>query len=173
MTMQNNLDANRLKELETLLARETETYVLVAGSMRRKKELLVAGHYHDLPKLDQELAMLGQKSAYLEARRLALMESMGHTDTTLKQFIGHLDPCQAKPFMDARQKLLRVVNEVRDLNRNNRKLLNLSIQWVQDTVEVIAQAVSPETASYDAKGKRSANPDKSGLPVQSTVIRDA
>jgi flagellar biosynthesis/type III secretory pathway chaperone len=173
MNAETQINPSQLNALRDLLAQETETYALVADCMKQKKDLLVTGRYHDLPRVDQELIALGQKSTHLEAQRIDLMSSMGYSNITLNQFTGYLSPNQAKPFLDARQKLLRVVEEVRELNKHNRKLLNLSIQWVQDTVETIAKAVAPETASYNAQGKRGSSNDKPALPIQSTVIRDA
>jgi hypothetical protein len=61
------------------------------------------------------------------------------------------------------------------LNQDTSELLNLSIQWIRETVEVIANAITPEGSSYTAHGNKAQaqNPGATIAPVQSTIIRSA
>ncbi len=164
--------ADQLDQLRALLEKETETYSKVEDALKEKKTILVEGKYKDLPTLDQRLIALGQKSTHLETARLELMQTMGYENHTLASFIDRLHPTQIKPMLDARKNLLRVVGDVQTLNQQTKNLLDMSIQWVEDTVGVIADAVAPEQATYSAQGQRKSNAFEDNVP-SSTIVQDA
>jgi hypothetical protein len=64
---------------------------------------------------------------------------------------------------------------MRQLNQDVSELLALSIRWINDTVELIAAAITPEGSSYTAHGNKAhaTHPGASMAPVQSTIIRSA
>ncbi|MBY0402758.1 MAG: flagellar protein FlgN, partial [Cyanobacteria bacterium] len=125
--------------------------------MVRKKEAIVHGDIETLSRVDQELVRLYQQNSELEHQRLSLMIQMGYQHKTLNEFIGCLEGNHAQIFKESRIKLNRVLENVKDLNQQNQGLLQLSLKWIENSVETIARLLTPETVAYSSKG------DKHGL----------
>ncbi|MGE0199926.1 MAG: flagellar protein FlgN [Candidatus Melainabacteria bacterium] len=161
--------------LKALLRQETETYQQVADALSHKTSVLVNGDYHGLAGVDQELVRLGQKSIQLETQRMAAMTAMGYENHTLRQLIEVLPPDEKKPLQTLRENLLEKVFAVQTANQQHQSLLDLSIQWVGDTMDIIAKALTPEGASYTGTGKSvKGAPGQTPIQgLQSTISRDA
>lgn len=170
----------QLSELESVLARQTETYQLVAQAMGEKCRVLVEGDYQGLMAIDQNLGRLGQETLTLESQRLQLMESAGLKNATLGGLITQIRSQEVQTennypvarLEDARRQLNQVIQDVQALNVNNQKLLNLSLHWIEDTVKVITNAVRPEGASYNATGAKLKSKNPYTTMPQSTFVRD-
>lgn len=163
----------KIQELKALLEKETQTYQDMAKTMMDKKTLLIKGQYKQLGTVDQELASLGNQSVQIEARRMELMSDMGQEDKTLEELIKVMPPQQAQHFIPLRKRLIHVVRDVQDINKQNSRLLELSIKWIEDTVETIAKAVTPQAATYDAKGLQTRKKGSiNAMPTQSTIVKD-
>lgn len=165
----------QLSALLSLLENETRQMEATRDQLNIKRQILVAGKPKELVAIDRQLMALSKKATELAKEREALTRQMGCPQETLKSMIPRM-PAQFIPrFTTARDKLHRTAMDVRQLNRENRELLNLSLKWVQDTVEVIASALNPEGASYTPQGnKTTKQPAANNLkPGQSTIIHDA
>lgn len=162
----------KIQELKTLLEKETQTYQQMAKTMMDKKTLLIKGQYKNLGPIDQTLASLGNQSVQIEARRLNLMTDIGHQDKTLEELIKAMPSTHAQDFIPLRKQLIHVVRDVQEMNQQNNRLIELSIKWIEDTVDTIAKAVTPQGATYNAKGQQTVKKGNATLPVQSTVVRD-
>ena len=161
--------------LHGILEDEIRQYTAAADKMIRKNEMLAAGQPQGLGKLDRELLTLSQKAAQLEKDRRALMTRMGHDGQTLSDLIPTLPQQEIPRFTDCRERLISAIKTADSLNRDNRDLLTISLQWLQDTIEIIANAITPEAASYTAQGtKNTAQPaaNPATLP-QSTINHSA
>lgn len=141
-----------LDALKEILNEEIDFYTQIEEKMSRKKTVVIQGNVEELLRLDQEMIALGQRTAELEQRRIAVMIKMGRENQTLKDFIGGLDSTDMGPFKDARKRLCRVVESVRDLNNQNQTLLKMSLRWIESSVETIAKLLVPEGAAYTANG---------------------
>jgi len=166
-----NLQAQpTIESLEALLHQETTTYRQVVDVMQAKRDVLVSGDYHQLPLIDQQLVVLGQKSLALEHDRMGLMQQMTNSESSLQQLILQLPMGdERKRLQEVRFQLMAVVEQIRLLNQDHRRLLNQSIKWVSETLRVVNTANVPEPASYQAKGIK----PNASKPVQSTVVLDA
>ena len=142
----------KLTELKGILSQEIQSYEALEKMMTHKKALLIAGKAEELSRLDQDLLRITQKVTELEQKRMTLLVQMGHQNQTLHEFIRTLDIQDSRNFMEARQRLVRVVDNVKTLNETNRTLLDLSLKWIESSVEVIASLLVPEGASYTQKG---------------------
>ena len=100
---------------------------------------------------------------------------MGHPDKTLTQLIAGMPKQDASRLLPLRDNLKRVLGDIQEENKQTKSLLDLSIRWVAQTVEVIAEALTPEGASYNRRGGRSKSSEDSANPINihSTVIHDA
>lgn len=174
-------DNPELNRLHNILEEEIHCYETAASRMADKKDCLLSGNTEQLMNVDKELLNLSQKATQLEKTRLGVIQEMGYGEVTLEKLINKIDPLQARIFHQTRQRLLRAVTDVDRLNKNNRDLLDLSLKWVEESVELIANLLTPEGASYDASGAKTKKPGSKpnatrptpSSPIQSTVIRDA
>lgn len=165
----------QLSELLRLLESETRQMEAARDQLNIKRQILVEGKPKELVAIDRQLLALSKKANELAREREALTLQLGCPQETLKSMIPRM-PAQFIPrFRLVRDQLQRAAMDVEQLNRENRELLNLSLKWVQDTVEVIANALNPEGASYTPQGGKKT---KQGVPndmapTQSTVIHTA
>jgi malonyl CoA-acyl carrier protein transacylase len=169
---------NSPEQLTTLLhLLESETRQLEAAreQLNLKRQILVSGQPQGLVAIDRELLALSKKANELSRERETLTQQMGWGQQTLKSRIPTM-PAQFAPlFIHARDRLRRTAMDVQRLNQENQDLLNLSLKWVQDTVEVIASALNPEGASYTAQGSKKSKQiiTHDQTAGQSTVIHSA
>lgn len=193
MTVSQHMSASRaplaeadVSGIEALLKQQTETYRQVVAVMQEKRDAIIACDHQKLTQADQTLVTLGHRSLQLEKERLDRLAEMGLPESTLSQLLSVVraqnaqtgKPLPVEPLTLARQQLNQVIEDVKRQNDQNRRLLDLSIQWIEKTVEVIARAIAPEGAAYNQQGnsynaisrKKVKNPYAS-LP-QSTVVRD-
>jgi hypothetical protein len=171
----NTANRQQLLTLLNLLEEETRQYEAVSAKLREKQDILVANTPKKLPRLDQELTAIGHKARQLEQQRQGLMGDMGYPNHTLSQLIGEMDPQTAATFIPCRDRLRHAAHEAKRLNQDTRDLLELSMQWIQDTVELIANALTPEASSYNAQGNKAGtrNSTAQTTPVQSTINHSA
>lgn len=166
---------HQLLALLNLLEEETRQYEAITSKLQEKQAILIANQPKKLHRIDQELTAISQKAKHLEKQRLGLIQDLGYPKHTLSQFIGQLEPETASTFIPCQARLIRAAEDVRRMNQDTRDLLQLSLQWIQDTVELIASVVTPEAASYTAQGGKTGPQQKSlqSSAVQSTVNHSA
>ena len=146
--------SHRLVALLNLLEEETRQYEAASKKLLEKQDILITGKPKKLPKLDQELTAISHKTKQLEKQRLAIMAELGKPNHTLSQLIETLEPKAAAAFIPCRDRLLHAAQDAKRKNQDTRDLLQLSLQWIQDTVELIAKVLTPEASSYSAKGNK-------------------
>lgn len=175
MTSTSLKDPEQLNTLLDLLENETRQLESAREQLNAKQQILVSGKHQQLAAVDRTLMAISKKAQELAKERVELTQRMGCSQQTLKALIPQMPAHYIPRFTSARDHLQRAALDVERLNRENRDLLTLSLQWVQDTVTVIAAALNPESASYTAAGTRKTKqgPTDDQMPVQSTVIRSA
>lgn len=161
-----------LELLKSILDQEIESYGEVEQKMAEKNQVLIRGNASELSRLDRELIALNQRTIELEKQRIALMMNMGKPNHSLQDFINSLEIHKAAPLIEARQRLHRVIDNVRDLNSQNKRLLEISLKWIETSVEAIAQMLTPQGASYDGKGDKNNRKTSTNLG-QSTINHSA
>ncbi len=166
---------NQLALLQCLLNKQADIYSEIEEKMVQKQHVLVEGNPDKLVSTDQVLTGLAQKIARLEEERIALLIKMGHPNESLKEVIETLPSGEAESLSQCRNRLVKGIERVKGENDKARSLLNLSIRWVEDTVELIANALAPEAGSYNASGVKNnrAIQEASGPLAPSTIQRDA
>lgn len=170
-------DERDLKRLYALLEAQIQQYEIARQALTRKREIVVSGNAKGLQQVDRELLSVSHKVVQLEQERQALQQTMGCPPVwTLETLIHQAPPTASRSLLtDARHRLLRVLHDTDQLSRENQDLLTLSLQWIKDTVNVIASAISPEGASYTAQGSkmRRSGTDVPPAPLQSTISHSA
>ncbi len=172
---QNQPLKNQLTLLQNLLNQQAEVYSDVEKQMIQKQHILIEGDPNKLASVDQTLAILGQRLTQLENQRIELLEAMGHQDKTLNEVLQTLPQHQTKTLRESRSHLIRSIKNIKIENDKTRSLLNLSIRWVEETVELIANALVPEAGTYNATGVKSNRTinETTGPLAPSTIQRDA
>ncbi len=165
----------QLNMLHGILAEEICQYEAVSERLTRKSQVLAANKPKQLAQIDRELLALSRKATQLEQERQRTMTQIGCPNWSLTELIAHLPPKQASRFTQSRERLRQAVQNTADLNRDNRDLLDLSLRWIQETVEIIANALAPEGASYTAQGGKNSthNTSQAASPLQSTISHSA
>lgn len=164
-----------IETLKTILTHQEAIYADVEDRIQQKRKVLIEGDVHQLAGIDQELATLGQQVTRLEQERLELLTRMGYADKPLSEVIARLPVEEASHLRELRIRLRARIDNVRTANDQARSLLDLSIKWIEDTVEVIAKAVMPEATSYgqqNGKCQPGKGPD-GGTIIPSTIQRNA
>lgn len=170
-----NSQDDQLAELATILNQQVELYDTVDNLMQKKRLILVKGNAYELSNIDQKLTTLAQKGSQLEERRIKLLKEMGYHNLSLKEVIQKLSVQQAKTLNPIREQLKRSIQRVQSSNNQTKGLLQLSLNWVADTVELIAKAIAPESASYEQNGRQT-TPQQQQTSTQrmsSTIERQA
>ncbi len=165
----------QLNLLHGILAEEIYQYEAVSERLTHKSQVLAANKPKQLAQLDRELLALSRKATQLEQERQRTMAKMGCPNWSLTELIAHLPPQQASRFTQSRERLRQAVKNTAALNRDNRDLLDLSLKWIQETVDIISSALAPEGASYTAQGGKNTphNTSKAASPLQSTISHSA
>jgi hypothetical protein len=168
------LNRTTLDALHGVLEEEIRQYEAAVQVLTRKKEVLVSGKPQSLGQIDRELLALSQKAGQLEKQRQLIMQSTGCADLTLEKLMLQMEPGDVRIFSVTRERLRRVMQDAARLNQESRDLLDLALHWIQDTVELIADALTPDATSYDAQGSkvRRAGAAPSG-ETQSTITHSA
>jgi flagellar biosynthesis/type III secretory pathway chaperone len=168
-------EPQHLDALSGILEEQIRQYESVLQTLARKRDILVTGQAQDLQTIDRELVSVSHKVAQLEKNRQQLQTTMGCPDWKLEKIIRHLPSPVSRHFSETRHRLLRALKDTERMNRENNDLLTLSMQWIQETLEIIAAAVTPEGASYTAQGNkhRPQNSPATPAPIQSTVNHSA
>lgn len=129
-------------------------YQDVAAAMVEKKEKIIIGKTDELLRVDQQLLTLQQQAQTLEEERLELFSQAQCQDLSLEEIIQSLQGPVRQRLTEQRQILLRLVKNVETLNKENRRLLNHSVDWIAKAVETVVGAVAPEGSAYTAKGNK-------------------
>lgn len=167
-----NLDSTQLDQLHELLEAQIAQYQLAVNTLQQKKEALVSGKPQSLLQIDRQLLTISRKTAQMEKQREEKMLALGYPNGRLEYLITQMDRNSAKRFQNTRTRLLCTAEDVNRLNRESRGLLDLSLAWIQETVEIITAAISPEGASYTAQGSKPGQSTEQA-PIQSTVNHSA
>lgn len=171
MTTPPLLTAAQAELLHRVLSEQILQYQAIQTLLERKRDIVVSGQPQDLQAVDRELLSLSHKVAQLEQERQVFQVENGYSDWTLEQLLRQAPLSCVARLREARDQLIRLLQDTEQLNRENRELLSLSLQWIQDTVSVIAKAVEPEGSSYTAQGSKVRKPHGDVVPaaLQSTV----
>ncbi len=165
----------QIEMLKTILTHQEAVYADVEDRIHQKRRVLIEGDVHRLAGIDQELATLAQQVTRLEQERMGLLTRMGYADQPLSEVISRLPVEEAAHLRDLRTRLRARIDNIRTANDQARSLLDLSIKWIEDTVEIIAKVVMPEAASYgnqNGKCQPGKAPD-GGSIISSTVQHNA
>jgi len=162
-----------LTHLATILSDQVGLYDRVETMIEQKRQVLVKGNAYELANIDQKLMVLAQDVERLEKQRQALLKEMGFEGYTLKEVIDRLSSPEAQTLRPLREQLKKAVERVQVTNQHTQGLLQMSINWVADTVNMIAKAIAPEITAYNPEGQQPSKADPRNDVMSSTIEREA
>lgn len=155
MTMPSGMES-QLLELETLLRDELTVCGHMVNRLPFKLALIKKNRTAQLERLivqeAEDMAAMGE----LEARRVAICEAIARehplAEPTLKAQLSALPRAWQERLEPLGAELRTKVEELQAGNRTCRELLNLSIAYAAYTLELIAQAATPDGMGYGDHG---------------------
>jgi|GEM_PF-2821931 len=187
-TLQENkpphFDKNQLDSLHVVIDSLLQCYLAHKHNLIKKRDILIKGDLSPsermtvLQAVDRTLLTLNQRARQLEQERCKLHRSMGCENMSLNELIAALPNGfngLARKLRTLQQNLQVALREGKNLNDEIKGLLELSLGWVRETIDIVATAVAPEGSSYGAfaskPGARADAPPRPGL--NSTVNHSA
>ena len=187
-TLQENqtphFEKEQLEALHGVIDSLLQCYIAHKQNLTKKRDILIKG---DLPPsermtalqaVDRTLLSLNQRARQLEQERCKLHLNMRCDNMSLNELIAALPNGfngMARKLRTLQQNLQVALREGKNLNDEIKGLLELSLGWVRETIEIVATAVAPEGSSYGAfaskPGSKIDAPPRPGL--NSTVSHSA
>lgn len=185
------LDANQppcfqsetLAALHALLDELATRYETARHTLTIKRDMLIGNQSQAvksgaLQQADRELLAISSRVSQLDAGWRQLQGQMHCSDwklATLIQAVSESDSVAhfTPKLMRVRERLERALQDTTRLNLEIHGLLELSLGWMRETVDIITSAVAPEGASYTAMGsKKNRSPEGLGSapPALSSTI---
>ncbi|MBX2859616.1 MAG: flagellar protein FlgN [Vampirovibrio sp.] len=155
------------KALKQLLEQQVDLSNQVEAKMLDRKAAIIVGDPQPLGALDEELLTLGRQLEQIEKKRQALMVEMGVESDRLTDVIDTLPPADVAVFQQLHKKLKTVTQNIQEINQSSKTLLELSLKYIEQTVQIIADALLPEGAGYTQTGGKTDAQDTSGVLGQS------
>jgi hypothetical protein len=162
-----------LEALRRLLDEMAGRYETARRALIRKRDLLISRQAEtlkngELQATDRELLAVSRQVARLDQERHQLQARMGCPDWTLGTLIGALrngipavsqewTQTAAQNLARTRERLETALRETDRLTREVRGLLELSLGWIRETVDILTAATTPEGVGYTAQGTGSAH----------------
>ncbi|WHH61521.1 flagellar protein FlgN [Petroclostridium sp. X23] len=146
-----------IKELFDILEQQERVYGKILKLSKDKTELVVSGKVTELEnvvKLEQALVMQVGRLEQLRgtiAEHLAEKLNLGKQDITISTLMGYMDEVQQKKLKSFEQRMLEILEELKDTNQLNAKLIKQSLEYIEFSMNVIA-GTSAAGNNYEGKG---------------------
>lgn len=146
----------RLEPLESCLTRMMVLYEQLEQRMHEKRDAIIQGNLDNLLAIDTRVAQLTQETQRQEVQRLAMMPELGYSSdcplTIVIEEAANRD--EQLRLKNLRNQLRLSVERVSTLSQSNQDLLNQSLRFVEQSMTMISELVSPAGASYSARGQQ-------------------
>ncbi len=149
--------ASLITELIDTLKNQNEIYKSLLDSASRKKVFIVENNIEKLQELVKQENLLVGRNQRLEKKRIELFSDIAMvlgknvTDITLKQFIDTIKGQEGeKELIELREEMLEVLPKLKTLNDQNQELLQMSIDYVDFSMNLIRSNSAP--TYYDMSG---------------------
>jgi hypothetical protein len=166
----NEETANRMLNL---METETTCYQKMRDLLIEKKEILLANQPEQLAPIDRQLLQINRQVVLLDKERNELRHQLGFPDyqTLFMALAANISAKETRYMQQARHQLMTSTKEASQLNQEIKQLLKISFQWVQNTIETIVQAVTPEgCSSYTETGNKTSSEAKAGIMLSGSTI---
>jgi len=138
------LDTLLVNDLIGILDEEANIYEEVLNISKDKKDIIIAGKVTDLEKLVKVEQTLILKISGLELKREQLVDKLSaqiradSNEITVSELLKHLEGEQAAALRKRQEKIIDVINELRNTNALNSKLIKNSLDFINFSMNLIA-----------------------------------
>lgn len=154
-----------------IMEQETRQYKSMSEILTEKKSILLSNQPEKLARLDRQLLQLNKKANQLEAERLTTLSHLGLPEREIFSALGNvLDPVSSGQVQQIQYQLLNAAKEAHQLNQEVKELLHIAFRWLQDTVNIIVNAVIPEGQSYNQNGSKTDKQNKAGQVLSGSTV---
>jgi flagellar biosynthesis/type III secretory pathway chaperone len=142
-----------------LLKREIVVYRELQATIAREKIILLKPSLERLLESNSKKETVILKAKMLEegrlklVRKIAKMLDLEENEVNLTILCSHADPGQQTDLQECQSTLNTLLTESREMNQNNKELLNYSLHFLQGSVDFIHSLLSSASACYMPSGK--------------------
>lgn len=150
--------ASLMENLIEVLGTESREYESLLGLSKRKTPVIVAGDLEELAKITDEEQIVVERISHLDKKREEVFADIANVINkdvkTLKiaDLVAMLArrPEEQQKLAKAHDELKTVVHNVREVNEQNRMLLENALEMVEFDMNILQSLkAAPETANYD------------------------
>ncbi|TCP57834.1 FlgN protein [Tumebacillus sp. BK434] len=157
---------NDLTPVVDVIKQMVAAYQELLKVQEQKRDALIAGRVDDLPDILQEELKAVAATQKLEAERQSALETAfgaaaSGGDWTLEKLQSVAGPVHRLQVRAAGEALQQTVRQVQNLHELNKKLVGQSLQYVQNTLDLMAGENTMMTPTY---GRPDASPYGDGSP---------
>lgn len=158
-------------ELINILERETEIYEELLKISKDKTDIIVKGKVTDLEnitKVEQNFALDIER---LEALREKVIKNLAddiginHSNLTISKLIKYLDKENAQELEKCKENLLGIINEIKNINDLNAKLIQNSIDYINFSINLLA-SIPEANNNYSSTGNSNEGMQKTYFDVK-------
>ncbi len=148
-----------LDPLIGLLKREISVYRQLQATIAHEKVILLKPSLERLLESNSKKETLILKAKMLEEGRLKLvgkiakMLELEENEINLTTLLSYADHSQEKDLKECQSTLNGLLSKSREMNQNNRELLDYSLHFLQGSVDFIHSLFSTASACYMPSGK--------------------
>jgi hypothetical protein len=180
-----HFEVETVAALHALLDELATRYETARQTLTAKRDMLIGNQSQAvkngaLQEADRELLSISNRVSQLDAGWRQMQAQMHCADWKLSAVIQAVSESTAvahftPKLMRVRERLERALQDTTRLNLEIHGLLELSLGWMRETVEIITSAVAPEGASYTAMGGKNRSPERASAPpsLSSTISHSA
>lgn len=152
------MDTFIIKELIGVLSREAEVYEGILKLAQNKTDIIVGGKVSNLENITRLEQSLIFKIRDIEDEREELLGKLSKqlnvepSEITVSELIKHLEKGQAVELERARQRIVSILNKLRNANELNAKLIRNSLEYIDFSINLIS-AVDSGNNNYGNSGQ--------------------
>lgn len=150
------MNSQKLNELMDVLEREAGIYDELLKISQNKTDLIVKNKVSDLDnitKLEQTLVLNMSKLEELRENiinDLTAELGVNQSEMTISELLKYIDKSQVQKLEAYKTNLLSKINEIKEINDLNSKLIKNSIDYINFSINVLSSA--PADNNYDNTG---------------------
>jgi len=148
-----------IDSLVGLLKREILVYRELQSAITHEKVILLKPSLERLLESNGKKETVILKAKMLEegrlklVRKIAKMLDLGENEVNLTMLCSYADPHQQTDLQECQSTLNKLLTDSREMNQNNKELLNYSLHFLQGSVDFIHSILSSPSACYMPTGK--------------------
>jgi flagellar biosynthesis/type III secretory pathway chaperone len=147
-----------IKSLIQLLGQEIKVYEETLKVSKVKTKVIIAGKVSELENvIKQEQALILKVGDVEEAREeivkeVSLQLGLESDEVTVSELIKHAKQPYAEVLRDCQSYIMKLVNELKDVNFLNSRLIKNSLEYIDFSINLLAN-VSAGNNSYGSSGE--------------------